>query len=895
MSRPTSTLRAYRARRSDASRIAWNASIDVGFRMRADDADDDYRRKNTRGVAMDAHGGRWDVSIRSYSRAASSSAVASSTGRGFAAANVGMSSGRGADADARSVASTFGFEGRVIRAPTSTSAATYTFARRGFAAEPLPKDAESASSAAAASSQEEGDANEPIKLDLAALDRARAEIDMMHRARQLKAWERMYASTKSGVLYVASFGPWVLSFAKMSRDEWRYSIKHGWGHFKEEMHHYWSGAKLLWVEVKIASRLSWRLMSGQELSRRERKQLTRTTADVFRLVPFAAFVLIPFMEFLLPVALKIFPNMLPTTFRNDLKHEEELKKKLKAKLEVARFLQDTVRMMAKGLKHSRSGVTRDRADDLYMFMKKIRTGAKVTNDDIMKFSKLFNDEFTLYQVNRAQLVNMCKFVGIAPYGTDTFLRFQLRNKLRDIKNDDKLIYFEGLANMTTAELRSAARSRGMRWEAEREELIKQLEDWLELSLKSKLPSTLLLLSRAFTITAEYSADADSKAKVLQDITDTLASLPEDVVTSAAVDEGLATQTASKKEDYTKRMEFVQREEEIIAEEAKETKALEDADKAAAEASSATADVAKTEMADVTSEKMATAEEPIEVKDSTATEEPASATPAASTVTADNEPVATAAATAAPKTTEDLTPEEKAVIEEEKRTYEREKRAKRAAQLSRLLTMVSDHSSVSVERAELMMLVKKGIDAYADRIEDARCAAEEIAADQAAIDALNDDEVVNEEAQLSHELADQVSARVDKMLASASKDIEDVEKRIGNKLRVLDADGDGVITMAELLRVRDVLGNETLSERDEIELVNILSGLIKSDGSIAVEDLKKLTSDIICTEHLEDHTGDEDEDEDASSVDASVGGTQDARHDGQNGTGTPGGGDSTTPP
>ena len=891
MSRPASTLRAYRGRRRDASRVAWNAWSDVGWRVHADA--DDYRRNDADGLATGALGGRRDGAIRSYSH---SSASAAATGRGFAASAAVGSSGRGGNAesaalaDARGVASAFGFAGRVIRAsPTTPMTTTTYFSARGFAAEPLPKDASATSPATSATGHEEGDANEPIKLDLAALDRARAEIDMMHRARQLKAWERMYASTKSGVLYVASFGPWVLSFAKMSRDEWRYSIKHGWGHFKEEMHHYWSGAKLLWVEVKIASRLSWRLMSGQELSRRERKQLTRTTADVFRLVPFAAFVLIPFMEFLLPVALKIFPNMLPTTFRNDLKHEEELKKKLKAKLEVARFLQDTVRMMAKGLKHSRSGVTRDRADDLYVFMKKIRTGAKVTNEDIMKFSKLFNDEFTLYQVNRAQLVNMCKFVGIAPYGTDTFLRFQLRNKLRDIKNDDKLIYFEGLANMTTAELRSAARSRGMRWEAEREELVKQLEDWLELSLKSKLPSTLLLLSRAFTITAEYSADADSKAKVLQDITDTLASLPEDVVTSAAVDEGLATQTASKKEDYTKRMEFVQREEEIIAEEAKETKAMEDAEKA----SPASADVAKTEMADVTSEKMATAEESIAVTDSSATAETASAAVTAPSATATAAAAITdkETAAAAPKP-EDLTPEEKAVIDEEKRTYEREKRAKRAAQLSRLLTMVSDNSSVSVERAELMMLVKKGIDAYADRIEDARCAAEEIAADQAAIDALND-ETVNEEAQLSHELADQVSARVDKMLASASKDIEDVERRIGNKLRVLDADGDGVITMAELLRVRDVLGNETLSERDEIELVNILSGLIKSDGSIAVEDLKKLTSDIICTEHLEDDV-DDDDDEAAADADPSTGGvdaTQDTRHDGQSAPG----GDPTTPP
>ena len=56
-------------------------------------------------------------------------------------------------------------------------------------------------------------------------------------------------------------------------------------------------------------------------------------------------------------------------------------------------------------------------------------------------------------------------------------------------------------------------------------------------------------------------------------------------------------------------------------------------------------------------------------------------------------------------------------------------------------------------------------------------------------------------------------------------------------------------MQELLRVRDVLGADQIDERDEIELVNILSGLIKDDGTIAVEDLRKLTSDIISTEHL----------------------------------------------
>ena len=39
------------------------------------------------------------------------------------------------------------------------------------------------------------------------------------------------------------------------------------------------------------------------------------------------------------VALKLFPNMLPSTFEDKLKKEEELKKRLNVKLEIAKFLQ----------------------------------------------------------------------------------------------------------------------------------------------------------------------------------------------------------------------------------------------------------------------------------------------------------------------------------------------------------------------------------------------------------------------------------------------------------------------------------------------------------------------------------------------------------------------------
>ena len=66
-------------------------------------------------------------------------------------------------------------------------------------------------------------------------------------------------------------------------------------------------------------RLVRKLTEGQTLTRRERAELLNTATDIFRLVPFAIFVIVPFMEFLLPAALKFFPNMLPSTFQDKLK------------------------------------------------------------------------------------------------------------------------------------------------------------------------------------------------------------------------------------------------------------------------------------------------------------------------------------------------------------------------------------------------------------------------------------------------------------------------------------------------------------------------------------------------------------------------------------------------
>ena len=109
---------------------------------------------------------------------------------------------------------------------------------------------------------------------------------------------------------------------------------------KHEAHHYWVGTKLLWADIQTARKLLGRTLEGSSLTRRERKQLLRTVSDLFRLIPFSMFVIIPFMEFALPLALRIFPNMLPSTYQDSLKAEENMKRELKSRIAMASFFQE---------------------------------------------------------------------------------------------------------------------------------------------------------------------------------------------------------------------------------------------------------------------------------------------------------------------------------------------------------------------------------------------------------------------------------------------------------------------------------------------------------------------------------------------------------------------------
>ncbi|KAK7823010.1 hypothetical protein U0070_025827 [Myodes glareolus] len=239
-------------------------------------------------------------------------------------------------------------------------------------------------------------------------------------------------------------------------------------------------------------------------------KLLRTCADVFRLVPFMVFIIVPFMEFLIPVFLKLFPDMLPSTFESESKKEEKQRKKMAAKLELAKFLQETMTEMAK---RNRAKLG-DASSQLFSYVKQVsgaravQTGHKPSTKEIARFSKLFEDQLPLEHLDRPQLVALCKLLELQTFGTNNLLRFQLLMTLKSIKADDEIIATEGVKALSVSELQSACRARGMRSLGLTEEQLRQqlteasstaalLTSWLDLHLKENVPPSLLLLSRTF--------------------------------------------------------------------------------------------------------------------------------------------------------------------------------------------------------------------------------------------------------------------------------------------------------------------------------------------------------------------------------------------------------------
>ncbi|KAH0827023.1 LETM1-like protein-domain-containing protein [Lanmaoa asiatica] len=288
-------------------------------------------------------------------------------------------------------------------------------------------------------------------------------------------------------------------------------LTHAWKKVKHEATHYWHGSKLLVSEVRISARLQWKILHGESLTRRERRQLRRMTQDLFKLIPFAVFVIIPFMELLLPVALKLFPSMLLSTFEDNFAAEEKKCKLLRVRLEMAKFLQEALR--ESGLKANVHILGTDAFKEF--FCKVWSTGEPPSVTDIINVTKLFDNDLTLDNLSHPHL------------RVDTWVLMCL----------------------------AACQSRGIRAiGVSPARLRDELSRWIQLHLHNRVSGILLILGRAFHFDKKQGDDVDGKTAVIQSLESVMCGLPDNLLNSAEL------KVDSDNASYKQKLEVLQQQE-----------------------------------------------------------------------------------------------------------------------------------------------------------------------------------------------------------------------------------------------------------------------------------------------------------------------------------------------
>ena len=156
------------------------------------------------------------------------------------------------------------------------------------------------------------------------------------------------------------------------------------------------------------------------------------------------------------------------------------------------------------------------------------TGESPSTADVINVAKLFDDDLTLDNLSRPQLVSMSRYMGVNAFGTDNFLRGTIRERLSQLRRDDQLIDSEGIDSLSTAELQAACQSRGIRTLGiSPARLREELQTWINLHLHNRVSGVLLVLGRAFYFDRKPGeSEQDSIIKSLESV---LSSLPDNLV------------------------------------------------------------------------------------------------------------------------------------------------------------------------------------------------------------------------------------------------------------------------------------------------------------------------------------------------------------------------------
>lgn len=281
--------------------------------------------------------------------------------------------------------------------------------------------------------------------------------------------------------------------------EWYRDIKDALKHFVKWIA---TGFRLFGTDVRASYYLLKRVIKGYPLSVRERRLLVRTTSDCLKLIPFSFFIIVPFAELALPFFLRLFPNMLPSSFFEQKYDNATLARRFKAKQEMADFWQQVVEQRTKEIYQNDQHEYADKAAELRQFQEKLIEGIEFPSlKEILRFSSLFQHEMNLKHMSTQQISAMSKMLGLPTSRTwwPGHLEVQLRHYLTNLRREDRDLHWEGIDGLKGGELIEACRKRAIRFHGVTEDQMRQdLKRWLELSANHKnIPTALLLWIQSF--------------------------------------------------------------------------------------------------------------------------------------------------------------------------------------------------------------------------------------------------------------------------------------------------------------------------------------------------------------------------------------------------------------
>lgn len=297
--------------------------------------------------------------------------------------------------------------------------------------------------------------------------------------------------------------------------EWGEDLRDAVKHFLKWMY---TGFKLFGADVRASYFLTKRVFKGYPLSVRERRLLVRTTSDCLKLIPFSFFLVVPFAEFALPFFLRLFPNMMPSTFFEQKYDNATLARKLKAKQEMADFWQQVVAQRTQELYESDEYA--DKAEELVAFQEKLTEGKEYpTLKEILRFASIFKNEMHLEKMSSQQLSALSQMLGLPTSSAfwQGHLEVQLRHHITNLRREDRDLFWEGIESLKGEELIDVCRRRAIRFHGVTEEEMRDdLNRWLRLSANHRqVPTSMLLWIQSFYLRDRTEDESSTEALKLK--------------------------------------------------------------------------------------------------------------------------------------------------------------------------------------------------------------------------------------------------------------------------------------------------------------------------------------------------------------------------------------------